>query len=146
MPPSTKKRRPPAKTWKHKERHLAALFGTIRRPLSGGNGSHGTERDDAEHERVYLESKYSQRHALFSLWRHCRLNAAREAHRKPKRRVVVGLFEKGLSDALLLVHQDDLIAIAIELLAVKLKDRNQPYNTAHVQDLFARLRTLADTI
>lgn len=135
----------PSKQWKQNERDLAALFGTLRRPLSGGRSSHGEKRDDAEHDRLYLESKRSKRHAIFSLWRHCRTQARREVGQH-KRRVVIGLFEHGQAEALLLVHQDDLLAVAVELLAAKLKDANQPFNTAHIQDLFQKFRSMAEQL
>lgn len=140
-----RKRRRVAGTWKHKERDLAALFGTARRPLSGGNSSHAESRDDAEHDRLYLECKYSVRHALFSLWRFCRQNTRREA-RRSKRRVVIGLYERGQPEALLLLHQDDLLHVAIERLIVLFKNRDLPWNVGEAQDLLHKLQVVADTL
>lgn len=112
-------RKPPTKTWKAKERIFAALFGTVRRPLSGGNGSHGNERDDAEHDSLFLECKYSKRHRIWSLWRFCQDLCRREAHRRNKRRPIIGLYAHGEPDkCLLVVHEDDLFHVAAARLDV----------------------------
>ena len=106
---------PPAKTWKKKERQLAALFGTVRRPLSGGNSSQGERRDDAQHPTLFLECKYSARHALWKLWRFAK-ECCRKELRHPKRRPVIGLYETGQTGGrcLLVIHEDDLLKVARE--------------------------------
>lgn len=103
----------PSKTWKHKEAEFAALFGTVRRPLSGGNSSQGQRRDDALHPRLFLECKYAIRHAVWGLWKFARECCQREI-RHPKRRPVVGLYLKGESTCLLVVHESDLLAVTAE--------------------------------
>lgn len=109
---------PPSKTWKSKEAELAALFGTTRRPLSGGNSSQGLERDDALHPRIYLECKYSIHHKVWSLWRLCWSHCRREP-KLSKRIPVVGLYEKGKAECLLVIHQNDVIAAAAEIIAAQ---------------------------
>lgn len=102
---------PPTKTWKSKERSLADLFGTKRRPLSGGNQNQGNARDDAQHPHLFIESKYSMRHAIWTLWRHCK-NCCRKEMRFPKRVPVIGLYAKGEPDkCLLVIHEDDLFRV-----------------------------------
>ena len=45
------------KRWKGVERQYAALYGTTRTPLSGGNSRHGTRSDTLE-PTLYIEVKY----------------------------------------------------------------------------------------
>ena len=64
------------KVWKQAERRVAALFGTTRTPLSGGNGRQ--TRSDTLHPRLYIESKYRQRFALVDLFIETMGKAAKE--------------------------------------------------------------------
>jgi hypothetical protein len=129
---------PPTKTWKNKERDLANLFGAVRRPLSGGNSSQGTRRDDANHPRLFLESKYSIRHAVATLWRFAKACCQREM-RHPKRRPVVGLYEKGDPRCLLVINEDDLLFVALELIKALIKDHSDP---SYVTKLFVAAKAL----
>lgn len=66
--------------WKRAESRAAKLFGTVRRPLSGGNQSGGLEgpRDDAQHEVLHLETKSGASVAPWSLYKRTARIAARE--------------------------------------------------------------------
>lgn len=101
------------KPWKAAERRLAALFGTRRRPLSGGNQGQGF-RDDAIHDDLHLECKYSRTHALWTLFRETRKKAQKE-----RRTPVIGLVEKGSPGILLVVHTDDLESTLRALIEAK---------------------------
>ena len=56
-------------TWKRREREIAAMFGTVRRPVSGRRGDKGG--DDCEHSRLHLQCKHgrqnSREFALFDI-------------------------------------------------------------------------------
>lgn len=54
------------KTWKKAERRVAAIFHTMRTPLSGGNSRQ--TRSDTLHERLFVETKYRKRFALVDLF------------------------------------------------------------------------------
>lgn len=55
------------KVWKARERQVARLFGTERRPVSGRQRDFGG--DDAEHPRIHIQSKYGRQNAReFALW------------------------------------------------------------------------------
>jgi len=90
--------------WKFAEDRLARLFGTVRRALSGGGSKTG--RDDSMHPVLYLESKYTKRSSLWSLFRDTKAKA-----RKEKRVPVIGVQEKGAKGILLVIHQADLEAV-----------------------------------
>ena len=142
MPQTRKRRRGVVKgTWKHKEREFARLFGSERRALSGGNSKSGG-RDDAHHEHLYLECKYSARHKLWALWRHVAACAARET-RIPKRRVCIGLYETKMPGALLVMHESDLLGVAVELLAELMKTKDYPYSRYESEQLLHKFRVLA---
>ncbi len=98
----------PRQRWKDAEDRLAVLFGSTRRPLSGGNSKTG--RDDSLHPRLFLECKFSKRHALWRLFREVRERAKAE-----KRTPVIGLAEKAAKGVLLVIHQDDLLEVAAEV-------------------------------
>ena len=132
----------PKGTWKSKERELAALFGAERRALSGGNSKSGGN-DDADHPRVYLECKYSHEHYVWRLWTEARRNAGREL-RTPKRRVCIGLYQKRQPGALLVVHESDLLAVAVELLSELIKAPGYPFSRAESDILIRKFRVLAN--
>ena len=104
----------PDKAWKVAERRLAGLFGTVRRALSGGNSKSGG-RDDGQHKRLFLESKYRTKQPLWSLWDAC-LDSCRREPKLRKRRPVIALFERGRHGCLVCVHEDDILLIAAEYL------------------------------
>lgn len=131
---------PPTKTWKQAERRLASLFGTTRRALSGGNSKSGG-RDDAHHPRVYLECKHSIRHALWELWRKCRRQTGQEL-KKPKRRVAIALYEKGKEGALLVVHQDDILQVALQVFEALTNEPEFPYSRHEADELIRKLEVM----
>lgn len=96
--------------WKQAEREVAAVFGARRRPLSGGNQGQG--RDDAIHEELFVSTKYSKRHALFTLYREEKVKA-----RKEGKTVVLGLREKGVPGTLVCIHSDDLPVVLAAYMA-----------------------------
>jgi hypothetical protein len=95
--------------WKQAERRLAALFGTRRRPLSGGNSGGG--RDDAMHDRLFIENKWRKKHSTWTLYRDTKEKATAEG-----KTPVIGLQEKYKSGILLVIHTDDLETVLLEYL------------------------------
>jgi len=98
--------------WKEAERRVAAFFAANRRPLSGSNSGEG-EGDDARHEELYLESKYSKYIPIMRLYRECREKCSKEskvraAKGKSPRIPVIALQEKNLPGILLCLHSNDL--------------------------------------
>jgi len=89
--------------WKVAEQRLCDIFGTTRRPLSGGNDKRG--RDDSLHPRLFLENKYSKCLPIRRLWEETRDKAKEEAK---GRTPVVGLQEKGKPGVLLVINSQDL--------------------------------------
>ena len=114
---------PPTHTWKSKERQIALWFGTVRRALSGGNSNPDELRDDAHHKSLFIETKYRKSHAVWALWRFAKACCAREI-RLPKRRPVVALYECRQEGALLVIHQDDLLAVALARLDTLTESRS----------------------
>ena len=94
-----------SRTWKLAEGRLAALFGTVRRPLSGMNSRSGGS-DDGMHQTLYLENKLRERHTVWSLFREVKKQATKEG-KVP----VIGLQEKHKPGILLVIHSDDLPAV-----------------------------------
>jgi hypothetical protein len=95
----------PTKTWKARERQIAAFFGAERTPLSGGNSKHTCS--DTLHETLFIEQKHRKRHSVVTLWDKTKKLAAKEG-----KTPVVTLTEHGRPGFWLLVHCDDLEAIA----------------------------------
>jgi hypothetical protein len=98
------------RTWQRKEQRAAALFGSLRKVLSGSSGRDDETRSDSVHPRLFIESKLRPKTAARSLWEATRILARREG-KVP----VVMLFDKGKPGGLVIVHQDDLQAVAAEL-------------------------------
>lgn len=99
-------------TWKAIERKIADFFGTVRTPLSGGNSRH--TRSDTLHESLFVEAKYRKTHSAVTLWRETAEYAKRE-NKIP----VVCLSEKGKKGFWVVVHSDDLTAVANQRLISK---------------------------
>jgi hypothetical protein len=78
----------PDKSWKQVERRLAAIFGTCRRSLSGGNSKTG--RDDCMHATLFLEAKHRAKLPFGTLYRQT-LAMAQKEEKVP----VLGYQEKG---------------------------------------------------
>jgi len=96
------------KAWKKAERKAAALFATERAPLSGSNGK--VTESDSLHPRLFIETKYRKAWSILTLWRSILKKA-----RKEKKIPVIAIREKGKHGQWLLIHSDDLKAIAKEL-------------------------------
>lgn len=102
--------------WKEAEARLARLFGTQRRPLSGGNQNHGAERDDGCHPDIYLENKYGKKVPLWPLYRDTRDKAKAEGK---GRTPVIGLQEAGKEGILLVFNSKDADAVLAALAAAR---------------------------
>lgn len=57
----------PDKTWKARERQVAALFGSKRRSYSGSYGASGG--DDVLHPSLFIEVKYRKSHEAIRMFR-----------------------------------------------------------------------------
>ena len=88
-------------TWKKFERRVAALFGTVRAPLSGSNG--GVTGSDSLSDDLYIEVKMRKKHALWSLYDDTKKGAKKEG-KIPG----MAIGETGRKGALIVVHSDHL--------------------------------------
>jgi hypothetical protein len=93
------------KTWKARERKIAAFFGCKRTPLSGGNSGH--TRSDSLHDLLFIEQKHRKRHAVINLWK-----ATKELADNENKIPVVTLSEKGRHGFYIMCHSSDLVAVA----------------------------------
>lgn len=98
---------PPTKTWKAVERKIASFFGTLRTPLSGGNSGH--TRSDSRHPVLFVEAKHRTKHTAVTLW-----DSVKKLAIKENKIPVVCLNEKGRPGFWIMVHSDDLEAVAAE--------------------------------
>jgi hypothetical protein len=98
------------RTWQRKEQQAANLFGSRRKVLSGSSGRDDETRSDSVHPRLFVETKLRASSATRSLWEQTKALARREG-KVP----VLALYAKGKPGALLVVHEDDLAAVAAEL-------------------------------
>lgn len=96
------------KTWKSRERKIAAFFGSQRTPLSGGSSGH--TRSDTLHPRVFVEAKLRKRHTAVSLW-----DGTAVLARKEKKIPVICLAEKGRPDFWVMVKSTDFLAVSKEV-------------------------------
>lgn len=97
------------KPWKRNERKAAALFGSKRNSLSGGNSK--LSRSDSIHPRLFLECKQAKRHAVWTLYDEVRPKA-----RKEKKIPVVVLRRNRSPGMLLCIHSDHIETVLKELL------------------------------
>lgn len=102
------------KTWKAIERKVASFFGSKRTPLSGGNSGHS--RSDSLHSILFIETKYRKVHSAVTLWRKTSVLAAKE-----KKIPVVALAEKGSRGFWIVVHSEDLRAVASQRLVALMR-------------------------
>ena len=94
------------KAWKAFERRVAEWFGAVgRTPLSGGNSKH--TRSDTLHDTLFIEAKQRVKHTAVTLW-----DETAKLARKEKKIPVVCLSEKNRPGFWVLVHSDDLTAVA----------------------------------
>lgn len=98
------------RTWKKAESRAAALFGARRQPLSGSSGRDDTTSSDSTHPRLFIESKYRDRHAVRTLYDKTRALALKEG-----KTPVLTLFDKNRPGFLICVHSDDIAAVAAEV-------------------------------
>ena len=97
-------------TWKRRERDAAGLFGARRQVLSGSSGRSDTTTSDSTHPRLYIETKLRAASSVRTLWEQARASSRRE-----RKVPVLMLYAKGKPGALIVVHEDDLAAVAAEL-------------------------------
>lgn len=102
------------KTWKSIERRVARFFGSERNPLSGNMSRHSAS--DSLHADLYIETKYRKRWPILDLWRET-AHGARMEEKLP----VVAIAESGASGFWVLVHSDDLTAVANQRLKVRME-------------------------
>lgn len=96
-------------TWKRREREIAAYFGTERTPLSGGNSKH--TRSDTLHDKLFVEAKYRQRSAVWTLFESTDELAAQES-----KLPLLTLCQKQKPGFLIVAHSDDFEEIAVGFL------------------------------
>jgi hypothetical protein len=96
------------KAWKAAERSIAKSFGALRNSLSGGNSK--LTKSDTTHPRLFIEVKWRVKHTAVTLWDKTKVLASGEG-----KRPVVALREKGRPGFWVLVHINDLRAVADEL-------------------------------
>jgi len=99
------------RTWQKREQHAATLVGAQRQPGSGSAGREDQTSSDSTHPRLYLESKVRARSATWALWK----AAAKKAAKERKTPVLV-LYEKGKHGGLWIVHENDLLLLADEII------------------------------
>lgn len=104
--------------WKEVERRVAGFFGARRNPLSGGNSGH--TRSDSLHGALFIETKYRKRWEVLGIWRFAR-DCARQENKIP----LVCLAEKGKPGFWILVHSNDLTAVANQRLIAKTGNNNE---------------------
>ena len=80
---------------------MAALFGTVRAPLSGSNG--GVTGSDSLSDDLYIEVKMRKKHALWRLYDDTKKGAKKEG-----KIPVMAIGETGRKGALIVVHSDHL--------------------------------------
>lgn len=91
------------------EREVAALFKTVRVPLSGSNSGHNTSSDSL-HDKLYIECKYRAKMAVRNLFDDTEAKANKEG-----KTPVVALRVKGRQGVLLVARPEHLEEIAKEL-------------------------------
>ncbi|SIO37670.1 hypothetical protein SAMN05444166_4208 [Singulisphaera sp. GP187] len=100
----------PTKTWKAIERRVAARFGSLRQRLSGSSGRADETASDTKHPKLFIEIKYREKHAIFTLY-DATVKLAKAEGKIP----LVCIAEKGKKGFLLCLHVDDLATINAEL-------------------------------
>lgn len=98
------------RTWQRREEKAAAAFGVKRQIGSGSGGREDETRSDSTHDRLFIETKLRTSWAARTLWEDTRKKAMKEG-----KTPVVVLCTKGKRGGLVVCHQDDLAAVAREL-------------------------------
>lgn len=111
-PRSIIKKAKPSKAWKAVEARIADFFGAKRTPLSGKNSGH--TRSDSLHPKLFIETKWRQKHSAVSLWRNTK--ESRDSYDSDKKKtVVVCLAEKNKNGFWVMCHSDDILEVAEEI-------------------------------
>lgn len=92
-------------SWKRRERQAAAIFGTTRNALSGGNSK--LTRSDSLHDHLFVETKLAARHAVWTLYDETKPKARAE-----EKTPVITLCRKGSPGVIICVHSDDFEKVA----------------------------------
>lgn len=91
----------PSKAWKAAERRVAAIFGSRRTPLSGGNSAH--TRSDSLHDKLFIETKQRKTHTVWSLF-----DSVRHLAKRERKLPVIALDRTRSPGCLIVIHSDDL--------------------------------------
>ena len=97
------------KAWKAAERRGARFFKSERNPLSGSASKH--TRSDSLHKSLFIEQKFRQKTALWTLYEDTRTKARREG----KIPVVIN-HTKNKPGMLITIHSDDMPQVVAEYL------------------------------
>jgi hypothetical protein len=89
-----------------REPDRAGLFEAQRQSPSGSSGRADRTRSDSTHSSLFIETKLRAASAVRTLW-----DRTRRARKTP----VLVLYTKGKPGGLIVVHQDDVAAVAVEL-------------------------------
>lgn len=100
------------KPWKKHERAAAKVIGSLRKPGSGSQGRADETRSDSKHPRLYLEVKTRAKSVIRTL-----VNDTRKLAAKEGKAAVVVTRETGKPGAVWSVHEADLKAVCLEVLA-----------------------------
>jgi hypothetical protein len=105
-------------TWKRRERDAARFFGAERQPLSGSGG--GRRAPIRPTTGSTSNARCGRRPPSGTSG-----SKPRDRARKERKTPVLTLFDKGKPGALIVVHQDDLAAVAVELAAQSPSDAHE---------------------
>lgn len=107
--------------WKRRERQLAALFGTVRSPNSGASEQEDGTSSDSRHATLYLECKTKRQSATHTLYAETKSKA-----RKEGKTPVLGIAQTGSQGMLIVIHENDLLAVSREYIDELLMSHDFP--------------------
>jgi len=110
--------------WKQTEEKAADVVGTKRTPFSGSNS--GLTSSDSLHDRLFLECKTKEKHAIMTLFKD-----TQELAKKENKLPVLVLRENKSKEILWVVEQKDLFKLIREVDLNKLDQRFPPKTTIH---------------
>lgn len=102
------------RAWQKVEGRIAARFGAKRSVGSGSMGRDDFSESDSTHPNLFIECKMREKHSAVSLYD----DTAKKA-KKEKKTPVVALAEKNRPGFWVLVHIDNLKAVADELVGIE---------------------------
>src|SRR5262245_28898632 len=114
-------------SWKRRERNAASLFGAQRQVLSDSCGRGERSRSDTNHDRLFIETKLRASSSVRSL-----CEKTRELARRESKVPVLMLYAKGKPGGLIVVHENDLAAVASELATERAGPEPSPPNTDEI--------------